>query len=184
MPSPAAHASFKRRRSTIIPLLLTLTASTATVAAEPAACTYSTYRWNTFERRAVQFETVQHPYSELQADEIHPETGCTVCREDQEEVSLPGVPPFRICRHMAPDVGRVLGDLIARGEPITEVVGYRVGRTRGEPDAQGNRTGFSNHSFGIAIDVNPEQNGLYDQCETFGPQCRQKDFMHFSPSGY
>jgi hypothetical protein len=86
------------------------------------------------------------------------------------------------------------------------------------------RTRFSNHSFGIAIDVNSASNGLYTNCISFGAQCRlhrggpwrpasdtasiaadsrlvrrmraagfrwggeirgrQKDFMHFSPSGY
>jgi hypothetical protein len=109
------------------------------------------------------------------------------------------------------------------GERIFSVVGYRVGMTRGNFDALGNRTRFSNHSFGIAIDINEQQNGLYDRCITFGPACRlrrggnwipgqegsltpespvvkamkrigmkwggeieghQKDFMHFSPSGY
>jgi hypothetical protein len=96
-------------------------------------------------------------------------------------------------------------------------------KSRGAADGNGNRIGFSNHSFGTAIDINPEQNGLYDNCITFGPQCRllrggewrpgtpgtldkngdivtlfkqagfqwggeivgkQKDFMHFSLTGY
>ena len=95
--------------------------------------------------------------------------------------------------------------------------------TKGNIDSLGNRTQFSNHSFGVAIDINEEQNGLYDHCVSFGPACRlrrggiwkpdqvgsltpdspiveglkgmglkwggqiegdQKDFMHFSPSGY
>lgn len=95
--------------------------------------------------------------------------------------------------------------------------------TKGDVDALGHRTRFSNHSFGIAIDINEQQNGLYDRCIRFGPACRlrrggvwnpdqagsltrdspvvkalgqiglkwggaiegrQKDFMHFSPSGY
>ena len=95
--------------------------------------------------------------------------------------------------------------------------------TRGPTDAEGLRTAFSNHSFGVALDVNAELNGLYDRCPSFGPDCRlllggrwqpdapgglsadsavvealreaglrwggeiagkQKDFMHFSPTGY
>ena len=111
-----------------------------------------------------------------------------------------------------------------QGEKINSVVGYRVGRTRGGVDAQGNRTGFSNHSYGVAIDINTEHNGLYINCVEFGPQCQlsrggswrplqdpysllkdgqivkmfkrtgfkwggeikgqQKDFMHFSLTGY
>ncbi len=83
---------------------------------------------------------------------------------------------------------------------------------------------FSNHSYGIAIDINTDHNGLYGNCVEFGPQCqlirgslwrpgvdpyslqlnglvvkklkeigfkwggeikgKQKDFMHFSLSGY
>jgi hypothetical protein len=95
--------------------------------------------------------------------------------------------------------------------------------TRGDTDRHGNRTRYSNHAFGIALDINPEANGLYDRCPRFGPGCRlikggrwnparpasltadgpvvralkniglrwggqiegrQKDFMHFSPTGY
>ena len=106
---------------------------------------------------------------------------------------------------------------------IHTIEGYRVVKSRGPVDGKGNRTGFSNHSYGTAIDINSEQNGLYDNCITFGPQCRllrggewrpgtqgtldtkgdivvqfkqegfrwggeiegkQKDFMHFSLSGY
>jgi hypothetical protein len=114
-------------------------------------------------------------------------------------------------------------ELVGGGAPIQEVVGYHVGRTRGDPDQAGRRTGFSNHAYGIALDINPARNGLYDRCEVFGTGCRlirggawrpddpgaltadgpivrrlaaagfkwggeiagrQKDFMHFSPTGY
>ena len=124
---------------------------------------------------------------------------------------------------LAPQLERVLRRLLRDGEPIVQVIGYRVGKTRGEVDAAGLRTGFSNHSYGVAIDVNPESNGLYGECIEFGPGCRlirgghwdpnnrealradgaivteleaiglrwggeiegwQKDFMHFSISGY
>jgi len=85
------------------------------------------------------------------------------------------------------------------------------------------RTQYSYHSFGVAIDINAEQNGLYGNCVTFSDACqlrrggpwrpgrpgtitlgdpiydgltdiglrwggeiagRQKDFMHFSLTGY
>lgn len=116
-----------------------------------------------------------------------------------------------------------LSELLQSGEKIYEVVGYRVGMTRGNVDQDGNRTVFSNHSFGTALDINPGQNGLYENCVQFGPNCRlirggawkqgregtltvdsatvqgmqrlglrwggeikgrQKDFMHFSITGY
>jgi len=193
------------------------------VRAGPATCSYDTYKWNIYQRKAVERQRVQHAYSKLVGYERDEGTGCTVCEEDQQWIELPGMQPFRMCRRLAYDVEPVLMKLVEQGEPIHKVIGYRVGMTRGDVDAQGNRTRFSNHSFGIAIDINDEQNGLYDRCINFGPQCRlikggrwipgqpgsldsnstivrelnqaglrwggriagkQKDFMHFSPSGY
>ena len=191
--------------------------------ATPDTCTYSTYKWNVNMRKAVDFERVRHPYSELTEDEVDPATGCTVCEEDQVVIELPDLEPFRVCRKLAPDFRRALDEIRDVREPVYSVTGYRVGKTRGEPDGEGNRTGFSNHSFGIAIDINAGQNGLYNRCVEFGPGCRlimggewipgkpgshgaggvvvkamkaagfkwggeiagrQKDFMHFSPTGY
>ncbi len=189
----------------------------------PQSCTYQTFKWNVMLRKSVAHETVRHPYSELTPEERDPASGCSVCEEDQETVDIPPLADFRVCRKLASQVRSAVAELIRAGEPIHEVVGYRVGRTRGDPDAAGNRTGFSNHSYGIAIDINPQQNGLYDNCLNFGSACRlirggawrpgvagtmtaggavvramsgvglrwggeiagkQKDFMHFSPSGY
>ena len=191
--------------------------------AEPLTCTYSTYTWNVHEKRAVDFLTVQHPYSSLAPSEIHAATGCTVCAEDQVWIELPGVAPFRVCQALGRDVMDTLAELIESGEPIFRIVGYRVGMTKGHLDAKGNRTQFSNHAFGVALDITEQQNGLYDHCMEFGTHCRlrkggrwdpaqrgslaehsptvialksiglkwggeiagsQKDFMHFSPSGY
>jgi len=131
--------------------------------------------------------------------------------------------PFFVCFKLAPRVRSILGDMLERGAPVRTVVGYHVIKSRGPINGNGNRTGFSNHSYGTAIDINPELNGLYDNCITFGPACRlirggawkpgvpgtidtnsdivslfkqagfkwggeivgkQKDFMHFSPTGY
>ncbi len=211
--------------SKILPaaLLLCLCLIIQDLQASGPTCSYTTYKWNTQHKRAVDHRSVQHPYADLRPEEIHQETGCTVCEEDQAEIDLPGIKPFRVCRLLAPDIRFALLRAIERGETITSVVGYRVGMTRGDADALGNRTRFSNHSFGIAIDINARQNGLYDRCLSFGPACRlrrggawvpgqtgslerdspavlelrriglkwggeiegwQKDFMHFSPSGY
>lgn len=160
----------------------------------------------------------------LLSDELDVQSGCSVCAEDQQAIKLDGLPEFSVCKRYAPIVRDTLLRLMHQGEKIDSVIGYLVGRTRGELDAQGNRTGFSNHSFGIAIDINTRHNGLYDNCVRFGPQCRllragpwhpgedpyslqrdglivstfkqagfkwggeiegqQKDFMHFSPTGY
>jgi hypothetical protein len=189
----------------------------------PETCTYQTYKWNVHLRQPVEVETVSHPHSDLSPDEIDPATGCTVCAEDQQIIYVPPLAPFRACKKLAPHLRVVLEELVRAGEPIYEIEGYRVGKTRGDPDEEGNRTRFSNHSYGIAIDINPQRNGLYDRCLRFGPHCRlirggpwrpgqpgtltadgtvvkamktagfswggeiqgkQKDFMHFSPSGY
>ena len=190
----------------------------------PSTCTYETYKWNVEQRRAVEYSQVSHPYSELSEEEIDSATGCTVCTEDQVVLRVATLPPFRVCRELATDIEQTLEQLVQQGEPINEVVGYRVGKTRGDVDAHGNRTRFSNHSYGVALDINPKQNGLYTNCIEFGPQCRlikggpwlpsltplslrpdgktvaamrsiglnwggeikgkQKDFMHFSISGY
>lgn len=187
-------------------------------------CSYDTYQWSTIEKRAVNRQHVTLPYSELGSDAIDPQTGCSVCREDQVEITIPGIEPFMACHIVAPAIESALGDLIAAGVPVHQVIGYRVGMTRGDTDDNGLRTHFSNHSFGVAVDINPQHNGLYERCIRFGPECRlirggewrphsveashhpdgavvnrfkqegflwggeirgrQKDFMHFSPSGY
>lgn len=191
--------------------------------AEPETCTYTTYKWNVNTRTAVAFQRVRHAYHELDVSERDLLTGCTVCEEDQVVLDLPGLQPFRMCYRIADQVQATLLQLVDQGEPIHRIIAYRVGMTRGEVDAQGNRTRFSNHSFGIALDINDQLNGLYDHCIKFGSSCRlikggpwspgqpgswtadsvvvkqleavglkwgglikgkQKDFMHFSPTGY
>jgi len=187
-------------------------------------CSYDSWQWSTREKKAVNFTHVVHPYAEISAEERDEVTGCTVCSEDQIMLAIPPLEPFHICRRVAEQVRTALERAIEAGARIETVVGYRVGRTRGDIDSDGNRTGFSNHSFGIALDINPQYNGLYDQCVEFGPQCllmrggawrpgeapqsikpdgpvvrllqtagflwggkirgKQKDFMHFSVSGY
>lgn len=203
-------------------LALALTAWTGSAAASPQ-CTYSTYKWNVNLRKAVETQVVSKPVSELSDAEKDSETGCTVCEEDQIELSFPGLRPFKVCRLLAPKVERIITELQRQHAPLRDVVGYRVGKTRGATDSAGNRTGFSNHSFGVALDINTEQNGLYENCTRFGTACRlikggpwhpgqelsltqnsqivrtfkqygfkwggeisgqQKDFMHFSPTGY
>jgi len=186
-------------------------------------CTYEVAVWNVPAKSILEVRAVSHPYAALSHEERDPITGCTVCREDQVRVSLPTVNAFSICRRIAPGVKKALLELIEGGFPVLSVRGYQVVRSRGEIDGRGNRTVLSNHSFGTAIDINRELNGLYDNCHAFGPGCRlvlggpwrpgehgtllgdgpavramkelgfkwggeipgrQKDFMHFSLTGY
>lgn len=190
---------------------------------EPAVCSYSTYKWNTIYKKAVDIKAFSHPYAQLSKEQVDPQTGCSVCQEDQVTISVGSVPSFRICRIIAHEVLDILNELQDSQVPLKKIVGYRVGKTRGNVDQEGNRTVYSNHSFGSAIDINPDDNGLYDHCIEMGSGCRlikggvwnpenpasltaggdvveafkrkgfrwggeiegkQKDFMHFSPTGY
>lgn len=209
---------------TFLIIILILILGIELVAAEgQRTCTYQTFNWSVNLRKAVDYKTVSRPYNNLTPEETDPASGCTVCEEDQEIIHIQPLAPFHICKKLAPAVKETLSNLIQSGEPIYEVIGYRVGRTRGEADANGNRIGFSNHSYGTAIDINPMQNGLYDNCINFGNNCKlirgghwqegqpgtltsdskivkamkaagfrwggeikgkQKDFMHFSLTGY
>lgn len=211
-------------RSLLLVLLATLLSPLPTWSDEiPADCTYTTYRWSVPLRQAVDRHIVRHPYAELIPAEIDPGSGCSVCEEDQVALTVAGLPPVQLCRKLAPEIGATLQRLAASGVPILSLTGYRVGMTRGPVDAAGLRTIFSNHSFGAALDINAEVNGLYDNCLSFGPGCRlllggrwqpgapgglsadgpvvaalrsaglrwggeiagkQKDFMHFSATGY
>lgn len=189
----------------------------------PQTCTYETFNWNVPQQRPVNIHTVVHPYSELAREEIDPQTGCTVCLEDQTLIRVGNLKPFLACKKIAGAVLDVLEHLLEAGEIVQEVTAYRPGRTRNPLDADGNRTGFSNHAYGAAIDINRAKNGLYDNCPQFGPEChlmqggawipgnpgvldrdapivrgmmragfkwggeiegKQKDFMHFSVTGY
>lgn len=187
-------------------------------------CSYSSYRWNTYTQQAENRQIVTKPYLNLSPQERDESTGCTVCEEDQRWIRIGELEPVRMCRVLAGRVENILNHALSRGFEIKQLIAYRVGKTRGDVDDEGKRTRFSNHSFGIAIDINPGSNGLYQSCINYGKECvlrrggawqpgrdphsitadsdlvaamkaagfkwggeiagRQKDFMHFSPSGY
>lgn len=215
--------SMRNKKINTYLLLIVTFVMTDILYATPSTCTYQTYKWNVKLKRAVERKTVRHSYSKLSKDEVDMRTGCTVCEEDQATISIPGLKPFAVCKLLVKDLERTLFDLIKQGTFIAEVTGYRVGKTRGKTDKEHNRTQFSNHSYGIALDINQQQNGLYDHCINFSSTCRlirggpwkagakgsmtregsivrrmnqlgfrwggsiagkQKDFMHFSPTGY
>ncbi len=189
----------------------------------PVTCTYHMQVWSVRTKQSIDTGLVAHSYSSLAPEEVDRETGCTVCSEDQIVINIPPLERFPVCYKLAPRVRMVVEELIRRRVPVFTIVGYHVIKSRGPLDESGNRTDFSNHSFGTAIDINPDLNGLYDHCVEFGPDChllrggewhpgrpgtltsgddvvsafksagfrwggeiagKQKDFMHFSPSGY
>lgn len=147
-----------------------LLAATATYS--PPTCTYADWTWSAAERRAVETQEVERPYATLRDDERDALTGCSICREDQVEIALPGIEPFHVCKAVAEDVEAALTRAMEQGFKIETVTGYRVGRSKGVLDADGKRTEYSNHSFGLAIDVNADVNGLYDRCTEFSGKCR------------
>ncbi|MCB9548911.1 MAG: M15 family metallopeptidase [Myxococcales bacterium] len=139
--------------------------ASAEAAEDPGApCTYRTYSWDVQKKRGVNNETIRKTRGELAADERDPQIpACTVCSEDQVDVAVEGLPTVTVCRLYADRVRTALAQAHADGFQIKTLIGYRVGRTRGA--IKGTlRTEFSNHSYGTAIDINAEQNGLYGDC--------------------
>lgn len=149
--------------------------------ASAKTCTYATYQWNSLEKKVVNFRTVEKSYKDLTQDEKDPTTGCSVCSEDQVELKFKNLEPFKACKALSSKIKKTFSKLIENGSPIYSIVGYRVGQTRGPLDEKGNRTLFSNHSFGVALDINSEFNGLYTNCETFGPECKLVKGGSWSP---
>ncbi len=150
--------------------------ATAAWAADTAAngatrCTYSTSQWDVVRRAPSHGQAIDKPYAAVTADERDPaDPRCSVCREDQVRIEparlgWPHVAPFQVCAIYAADVRTALQTVASSGGfRIEEVVGYRVGRTRG-PIVDGLRTQWSNHSFGAALDINARHNGLYGSCD-------------------
>ena len=134
-------------------------------------CTYSSWLWNVNLKKTVNQELIRKLYSNLTHEEIEPESGCTICEEDQEFISLPPVAPFRVCNKIKEKVKKAIKAILDMNEPIYQIIGYRPGKSAGITDVNGNRTKFSQHSFGTALDINPAQNGLYDNCTIFNEKC-------------
>ena len=190
-------------------------------AEEPAQCRYTYSIWNVKAKASKAHRIVAKPYAQLTAKEKGP-LGCTPCEEDQVPVQLSNGLRLRACRLVSDQIHGALEAALARGQKIVSVVGYRAQMSKGAADKNGDRTELSNHAFGVAVDVNEDSNGLYNECILWSPKCvlgkggkyepgselsltekspvvgemkkigydwggkiagRQKDFMHFSPSG-
>lgn len=141
-------------------------AKTGTKREAPKTCTYSTYSWHVKKRRAVRHKRVEKPYGEVTDAERDPMgSECTVCKEDQIEVKVKGIPSVTVCWVFETKVRKALKQIrVGKEFRIEQIEGYRVGKTRG-PVARGVRTVFSNHSYGTAIDINRNDNGLYNPCK-------------------
>jgi len=134
-------------------------------------CRYKATVWNAKEKKVVEQINVVKSYDRLSPKEFGP-FGCTPCEIDQVSLNLPFHAPIKVCRHIASKVERVLIQAYEEGYEITSIIGYRPGLSKGPLDSNGNRTEFSHHSFGTAIDINPQHNGLYGNCQTWNPNCK------------
>jgi hypothetical protein len=137
---------------------------------EPEICSYRTYNWSTEERRAVNRRTIEHSYADVTDDERSPaDPRCTVCSEDQVAID-PSEFGFDheevwVCWAYADEIRTALSNIAGSEEfRLVELTGYRPGRTRGRV-VDGLRSEWSNHSFGTALDVNADYNGLYRSCD-------------------
>jgi hypothetical protein len=135
-------------------------------------CTYSTWEWNTLKKKAENHRTIVKAYAELSADEKDPHSTCTVCEEDQTAITIAGVPQFSVCKYYSDDIKKVVRKIVDAGFPVNSIISYRVGMSKGTVDNKGMRTQFSNHSFGTAIDINADSNGLYTNCYEVGKKCQ------------
>jgi len=128
----------------------------------PTNCDYETYSWSSRLGRAVDRRMVSKSYQKISGEErstIDPR--CTICEGDQVWIDLPGVEPFRACWAHAEQIEQALMRARDQGAVIEKVTGYRPGRTGGPLDSQGRRTLLGNHAYGMALDVNADQNGMY-----------------------
>jgi len=139
---------------------------------EDKICTYETWDWDSRSRKAINHQKIRKSWKSLSTEERGVTPGCSICAEDQMEVRAPGLPPFTLCKKIALRVRDVLSQAKQNGFPIHSITGYRVGKSKGPLDPSGVRTQFSNHSYGTALDINAELNGLYDDCIQFYPGCR------------
>jgi hypothetical protein len=144
-------------------------------------CSYTYTVWNTAQKRTVSKQKISKPRSELTEEEKGP-YGCTICNEDQEIVTLDNEASLKICRRISVHVKKALNQTLKDGYKIESLVGYRPSKSRGPADAKGNRTLFSQHAYGVAIDVNQEWNGLYTNCQNFNPDCQLIKGGHYNPN--
>lgn len=137
----------------------------------PERCHYSSYYWSSTKRQAVDHYKVDKAYGDLTTDEKSPDDPrCTPCVEDQVTIDPRALginaEPFRVCYIYADAMSQALQEIKASASfEIKSLTAYRVGKTRGKI-VDGKRTEWSNHSFGTAIDINAEHNGLYNRCNT------------------
>jgi len=135
-------------------------------------CHYQTWDWSTKENRSVNHRQVIKPYSELNREEKGSISGCTLCEEDQVEIKISEVPPFKICKIYENQIEEIILKAKEDHFPFYSIIAYRVGKSLGPIDFEGKRTKYSQHSYGLAIDFNSKLNGMYNSCVSFNSKCK------------
>ena len=107
----------------------------------------------------------QKKYSEIGGEVFDPSgSGCTLCREDQKEINVNcngQSLSFKICWKYEAQIKNAIQNICNSGFNIFDVVGFREGRT------YSSKTKFGQHPYGLAVDINREYNGLYDNCNVW-----------------
>lgn len=131
-------------------------------------CTFEYSIYNVREKKSLERKKVKTTFKKALKDK----RGCSVCQEAQRLIHLKNGVKFKACALLSEDIRLQLNKALDDGFPIQKVIGYQPQVSRGAIDQKGNRTEFSNHSFGSAIDINPKNNGLYDNCLEWNSHCR------------
>ena len=137
-------------------------------------CNYSDWDWDVNQNKAVNFREIETTRDQLTDVQKHSDLACSICEEDMTVLKFENVAPIKVCRVVAPAIKDAIRQAINEGFRVKSLTGYRVGRTKGPVNQSGLRTQYSNHSFGLAIDINADANGLYTNCVTFSPNCELK----------
>jgi hypothetical protein len=130
----------------------------------PSTCTYTDRSWQNGGWTNVK--QVSKSYSQITSYEKDPSgSGCTLCEEDQININVAGQ-SFKICKIYASQINSVVQKIVSSGFSINEIKAYSPGRT------YSSGTKFSKHAYGAAIDFNKNQNGLYNNCQTWNSNCQ------------
>lgn len=143
----------------------------ALLQAQTPDCHYTPTIWNTLKKTSLTGKRISKFKTDLTAVEQGP-WGCTLCEEDQTIITLSNQLQVQLCKNIAPKAQKALNDSLNAGAEIKTIKGYRPSRSRGPLNQKGQRTQYSNHAYGVALDINEKHNGLYNNCSQWPKNCK------------